>query len=86
MEVKGMTITDKVREYEDIVNRPGKFEQEPRYVPYYWDIYLNGFADDDDGEVLTFNVESEDVAMFPELKGKKTVKIVELDNGFVIEL
>jgi len=75
-----------LKDYQDTVSRPGKFEQEASYVPYFWEVYLDGFADDDDGEILTFNVSQEDVAMFPELKDRETVKLVELDYGFVVEL
>ena len=70
----------------DAVSHPGKFEGEAPYVPYYWDAYLNGFADRDDGKVLGFDVTTEDRALFPELKGRRTVRLVETDQGFVCEV
>jgi hypothetical protein len=68
------------------IRRPGKFEGEMLYVPYFWDVYLNGFADRDDGKVLGFDILPEDKAIFPELKKRRTVKLVETDNGFVCEV
>jgi hypothetical protein len=72
--------------YQDIVSHPGKFEGENAYIPFYWNEYLNGCADDDDGEILTFNVEQGDKVIFPELEGIEQVKLMETDQGFVIEV
>jgi hypothetical protein len=66
-----------------IIRSPGKFEGEPRYVPYFWDAYLNGMADDDDGVTLTFDVNDDDRKLFPELEGVKHVYLEESDQGFV---
>lgn len=65
---------------------PGKFEGEMRYVPYYWEAFLNGMADRDDGRVLEFDVTPEDKALFPELKRRRTVRLIETDTGFVCEI
>jgi len=68
---------------------PGKFEGEPIFSPYFWDIGLSGFADDDDGKVYTFRIAKDDPAHseFPELRkwlGKRrTVRIYETETGFV---
>ena len=72
--------------YTDAVKHPGKFEGEARYVPYYWEAFLNGCADRDDGEVLGFDVTAEDKEIFPELKRRRTVNILEDTNGFVCEV
>jgi len=72
--------------YQDIVSHPGKFEGCMAYVPYFWEVYLDGCADRDDGKVLGFNVNTEDKAIFPELKQRRTVKLVETDQGFVCEI
>jgi hypothetical protein len=69
-----------------IIRSPGKFEGEQSYVPYFWDIFLNGGADRDDGRVLGFDVTAEDKALFPKLRKRRTVKLYERDDGFVIEL
>jgi hypothetical protein len=69
-----------------VIQSLGKFEAEMVYVPYYWEAYLNGMQDRDDGKVLGFDVTAEDKEMFPELKGRRTVKLVQGDNGFVCEV
>jgi hypothetical protein len=66
------------------ITNPGKFEGQPIYVPYYWDSYLNGCADRDDGRVLGFDITPEDRALFPEIPSKRrTIKLEESDSGFV---
>ena len=58
-----------------IIESPGKFEAEYCWVPYYWDIYLCGLADEDrDGEI-TFIVNNVDRIQFPELKHTKEVHL-----------
>jgi hypothetical protein len=73
-------------EYAAMVKRPGKFEGEQAYVPYFWDCYLDGGADGDDGKVLTFDVTDADRLLFPELSRRKRVRLVERDDGFVVEV
>lgn len=80
-----MTIT--VQECRDAVSRPGKFEGCAAYVPYFTGTrFLKGCADRDDGRVLGFDVTADDKALFPELARRRTVKLVEDDNGFVYEV
>ena len=69
-----------------IIRSPGKFEGEMLYVPYFWDAFLNGFADRDNGNVLGFDVTSEDKVEFPELIARRTVKLYERSDGFVCEV
>lgn len=66
-----------------VIQSLGKFENEPVYTVYFWNCYLDGGADEDDGEVLTFEVTPEDVVMFPELDGYRNVFVWETDSGFV---
>lgn len=68
------------------ITSPGMFEGECRYVPHFWSIYLDGFADRDNGHVLGFDVTAEDKAQFPELKHRKTVRLIQNDSGFVCEV
>ena len=68
------------------ITSPGKFEGEMLYVPYFWDAFMNGLADRDDGEILGFDVMLEDRQQFPELKGRRTVRLHQRDDGFVVEL
>ena len=78
-------IESQYRVENGIIRSPGQFEGEAVYVPHYWGIYLDGFADRDDGNVLGFDVTQEDKAEFPELKRRRTVKLVQRDDGFVCE-
>ena len=65
---------------------PGKFEGEAIYVPHFWNVFLDGFADRDNGRVLGFDITAEDRAEFPELgRRRRTVRLVESDTGFVGE-
>lgn len=82
-----MALTaDEIKEYESDVKRPGKFEGQARYIPYFYEVYLDGGADDDDGRVLTFRLNADDKKWFPELKRRKAVKIEVTDYGFVQEV
>lgn len=71
-----------------VIRSPGKFEGEMLYIPYFWEVGLDGLADDDievgnDNVEWIFEITDDDRAMFPEL-GKTTVlKLWESDQGFV---
>jgi hypothetical protein len=69
-----------------IITIPGKFEGQATYIPYYWDIYLDGFADNDDGKIISFRVNAEDKLKFPCLRYRKVIKLMEDSQGFVIEV
>jgi len=68
------------------IRSPGMFEGEMVYVPYFWDAFLNGMADRDNGSILGFDVTPEDKKQFPELKNRRTVKLYQRDDGFVCEV
>jgi hypothetical protein len=70
---------------EEAVKRPGKFQDAPVYVPFYYDAFLDGLAEDGPDGELGFKVSGEDVALFPELSGREWVWIRETDQGFVVE-
>lgn len=81
-----MSDNDDVRaECEADVARPGKFEGEAVYVPYFWAAYLNGFHSDDHGDVLSFEVTATDREIFPELAGVERVYLRERSDGFVVQ-
>lgn len=71
-----------------IIRSPGKFEGTPVWAPFYWDLSLEGCADDEECDehdtlVEVFDVDSSDVEMFPELSGVKQVRLWSDDQGFV---
>lgn len=68
---------------EGVIESPGKFEGEMIYVPYFWDMGLDGFADSDDGEVFEFAVSDAEREIFPELEGAEMIELYESDSGFV---
>jgi hypothetical protein len=72
---------------EGVIHSPGKFEGEMLYVPYFWEKAMEGFADRDDGKVYQFDIQPVERKMFPELGTKRrTVKLIEREDGFVCEL
>lgn len=79
-------IEQQYRVQDGRVRSPGKFEGEMIYVPHFWGSFLDGGADDDDGEVLTFRVTPEERAAFPEIGKSKTVRLREREDGFVVEV
>ena len=69
-----------------VITSPGKFEGEALYVPYFWDLFLNGDGDSGDEGELIFTITPEDREQFPELGRRTTVTLIEDDNGFVCEV
>jgi hypothetical protein len=71
------------------ITSPGKFEGEPVFAPYFWDLGLEGFADKDDGKVFGFRITKHDAGnpFWPELKAwlgrKRSLKLLEDSQGFV---
>lgn len=83
-----MTRQDIERDYQVVAGRitnPGQFEGEAVYVPYFWEAFLNGMSDRDDGDVIGFDLTLEDKEIFPELKRKRTVRLLQRNDGFVCE-
>ena len=90
-------LVQNIREEYDVVDgiirNPGKFECEPEWVPYYWDLALNDEGEDaseydDEGELIgcfatRFTVDSEEADAFG-LECGATVEISQDSQGFVI--
>ena len=71
-----------------VIRNPGKFEGECVWVPYYWDLALNGEGEDEldeNEEIATtkFVVDSEEAEAFG-LECGATVELFEDPQGFVI--
>lgn len=70
---------------------PGKFEGEPIFAPYFWELGLEGFSDFDNGKVygfrLALNGQDKSNPFLPELKQwlgrKRSLKLWEDSQGFV---
>jgi hypothetical protein len=84
-----MTRNDIIENYTvdeyGIILTAGMFEGEMIYAPYFWDAYLDGMADEDDGHKLTFYINEQEVVMFPELEGRDRISFYQRDDGFVCE-
>ncbi len=76
--------------YADFITNPGKFEGEPRYTPYFWNLTLHSAQDDieyiDNDVFDIFYVTEDDRKLFPDLIGIDEVAISVDDNGFVYSL
>ena len=95
MNIKG--FVQKIRERYDvkdgIIQNPGRFECEPEWVPYYWDLALNGEGEDvsecdDEGEVVgcfasRFMVDSEESEVFG-IECGAMVEVFQDSQGYVI--
>ena len=69
------------------IRSPGKYEREMLYVPFFWE----GSAPPDeysgrDAEISHFRVNKDDRREFPELKGRRAVKLYCTEQGFVTEV
>ena len=66
------------------VKRPGKYQGEEPYVPYF-DQFDGEDGLSEDG-VRWWRVEEEDVALFPQLRGRERVALCTTNDGFVVEV
>jgi hypothetical protein len=66
-----------------IITDLGKFEAEPYYIIHYYDIYMNGCAEDISDDCVRIEIDADDRKQFPELKGKRNVYLYFSDSGFV---
>lgn len=66
-----------------IIENAGKFEGCMYYMPYFWDMFLNGGYDSIDDDYIYFNLNDDDKKMFPELEEYQQLVIYENENGFV---
>lgn len=84
---EAQSLREDFRVEHGIIRNPGKFEGEPIYVPYFWGVYMDGGADEDEGGTLKFKITAEDRKAFPELgKKQKVIRLYESENGFVSEV
>ena len=70
------------------ITSPGKFEGEMCYLPYFYDLSMQGDAefDDEDG-TFTVDIQPEDRELFPQLAAdQESVTMIESESGFVYEV
>jgi len=68
------------------IRNPGKFEGEPLYVPMYWDLANEGFANEGEDGSVHFPLDEEDWEVWPQLRGQHDLYLRETDQGFVGEI
>ena len=77
------TVSDDI----EIITNPGKFEAEPLYTPYFYNMAIQSAHDDTielEGETYDiFNVTAHDRALFSDLDNVKIIALRYSDQGFV---
>jgi hypothetical protein len=69
-----------------VIVSPGHFAGQMLYVPYFWDRYVKGLADDTTGGFITFYINEEEREEFPELEGAAAITLVKIGRTLVCEL
>ena len=77
-------IKEEYKVENNIIKSPGKFEGEPVYTVYYWDLYLDGGYDELTEDYILYELNEDDYFLFTELTDYSKLYLYELDNGFVI--
>ena len=83
-----MTRSDVEREYTvcngEIMSK-GKFDGEPVWAPYFWQLGLDGHADSTtEWDEFSFNINKTQRAVWPELGKIKAITLTELADGQVV--
>lgn len=78
------TIDDRRAPYEAQAKQPGRFENQPAYVPYFWDAFLDGLADELPDGTLAFEVDDQDRLLFPELTQVRVFLREQSDGSMVL--
>ena len=68
-----------------IIVSSGKFCGEGRYLPYFYELSLDGQDHLNGKGEISVPVTKEDRLIYPELKYRKRIKFVEHESGFVKE-
>jgi hypothetical protein len=66
-----------------MIDRPGKFQDEPDYVPYFWDRAVKGLSGSIEDRVFTMTITEDDVKLYPELIAGQRLLLGESSDGFV---
>jgi hypothetical protein len=72
------------------ITAPGKFEGQPVFAPYFWDLALDGMADREEGAAFVFFIPKDDGErnQWPTLSKwlgrSRTLRLKQNDQGFVL--
>jgi hypothetical protein len=85
-----MTRDEIMRQYDvnkkGVILTPGRFAGQMLYIPYFWDKYLSGCADDTTGDFITFYITDDDRREFPELGQAESITFIEIGRTLICEL
>ncbi len=68
-----------------IIRTLGPFEGQNLYIPYFWYLHISGYREDVQNGIVTFQVRMEDRAQFPELINHDIVRLMQQENGAIVE-
>ena len=66
-----------------IIQSPGRFEGESRYIPELWNLAMNGDGKEALDQKIEVFINSDDRSRYPELENVSVVSLWIDDNGFV---
>ena len=66
-----------------VIDVQGKFEDEPRYAPEFWELTMDGSCFELDDDLFEVVVTEGDIVRYPELADVNTVQLWSDDQGFV---
>lgn len=69
-----------------VIQDDGPFNGQMLYVPYFWEAYLAGNAQEvSEDHIVLFGLHSEDFREFPELHNRSVVRLRQLSDGKIVE-
>lgn len=70
-----LKILETYRVEQGIIRTPGPFDGQKLYVPYFWQKYLDGDAEEVDADAVFFVVHDREREMFPEIGHRRTIRL-----------
>lgn len=69
-----------------LIQNDGSLHGQPLYIAYYWYLFITGFSESVEGDILTYRVRTEDRVQFPELIEREYVQLKRESDGHVVEV
>jgi hypothetical protein len=71
-----------------IIRNPGRYEGEIYYIPIYWEMVLDGSADneyidDNNNLIAVFHIGRDDINSYPELSDTLRLELWQSEDGFI---